>query len=1270
MPLLTVTLHAGRAWLCGPSGEDLPIYADKDAAAIERLCAAALKQPDRHAALLFLGGALPSLETSAPGLRNEGLFALHELITDAPQHPEWGTHVQRARTILRDGAEGHDLLRRLGYAVERLDNLTHLLKGYDRRLALAVLLDRSEIPEDSSQKFGNLSPVSYALTKADRENLNWVMVLQGDRLRLYPSRQGVGVGRRGRTETYVEVQTTLLADEQLAFLSMLFSAEALLPEGSVKRLLDKSERFADDLAKRLRDRIYVDVMPLLAQGVAEARNLRKPTAEELDLTYRMALTVLFRLLFVAYAEDKDLLPYAHSEAYKMRSLKHKARELAEHFHAARPVAPGTSHWDEVSRIWRAVSVGDAELSVPPYNGGLFTMDPAVSPAGAELAKIALPNEIFEPALKALLLSDVERNLQPVDFRSLGVREFGTIYEGLLESELSVADQDLIVDKKGSYVPLRGKQDPVVRKGEIYLHDRSGARKASGSYFTKSFAVEHLLDRALVPALDDHLRRVAAMDAAAAADAFFDFRVADIAMGSGHFLVAAVDRIEKAFTDYLAVPGTAGAEGVRKQLEELKTAARKQLGELAEQMTFEDSQLLRRLIARRCIYGVDLNPLSVELARLAIWIHTFVPGLPLSVLDHNLVNGNALVGVGTVAEIREVFEASSMALFPVDADNLLGRAAQPLRRLANISDATMSDIAKAREAITEAEAAVADTKALCDIIAAQRMDPSIRYQFENWELDRNKIQRHPARSAALAALLKLRALHFPIAFPEVFLRERGGFDVLIGNPPWKKSRVEEHEFWARHSPGLRSMKVNEKNAHQAQLRRDRPDLLAIWEAERDSSELVRNAVRHIPGMSTGHPDLFRAFLWRFTQLASPAAGRVAVVLPGETFKIKGTADLRRQMTERFSSVETSFLTNKGEWVFDGIHEQKFIVLVNATAGVSDDVAFWVTPECRSRTSWEKKREAWVELPMEWLARFSSSLILPTISDVRDKDILDTFLGSPALCVHPDLRVRRVYADFETTRDKELWQPWGEGRWPVYGGEGFDLWESDRGAEKYYAWTDPTILSRLVERRERSPKSSPYGEMASAWKANPDTHPALHPRIAFRNVTNRTNQRTLLTALIPPRTVTVEVAPWILFLDPGHDLSDEAFLLGAMSSRICDWWVRRFAEGHVDEEAFNCIRIPRRVPGTPVNDRLVALAGRLAAQDERFAGWAKKIGVEWGPVVPQEKQSMIDELDAVVARLYGLSEDQLRHIFETFHEGWAWEERFGAVCAYFRHWTNNQ
>src|SRR5439155_17567110 len=248
---------------------------------------------------------------------------------------------------------------------------------------------------------------------------------------------------------------------------------------------------------------------------------------------------------------------------------------------------------------------------------------------------------------------------PVDFRSLNVGEFGTIYQGLLESELAIAETDLTVDKEGFYRPCRAGEKPLVKESHIYLHDRSGARKATGTYFTKDFAVAHLLDHALEPALGENCRRLDALDDEAAADAFFDFRVADIAMGSAHFLVAAVDRIERVFTDYLAkrlLPG------VRGELQKLRAAAEKALGPAAETIEIEDTQLLRRLIARRCIYGVDLNPVAVDLARLSLWIHTFVPGLPLSLLDRNLVVGNSLVGIGQLSEIEEKAEADGVHLF--------------------------------------------------------------------------------------------------------------------------------------------------------------------------------------------------------------------------------------------------------------------------------------------------------------------------------------------------------------------------------------------------------------------------------------------------------------------------------------------------------------------------------------------------------------------------------------------------------------------------------
>ena len=262
----------------------------------------------------------------------------------------------------------------------------------------------------------------------------------------------------------------------------------------------------------------------------------------------------------------------------------------------------------------------------------------------------------------------------------------------------------------------------------------------------------MLDRALEPALDDHLKRHDALDETDAAEALFDFRVADIAMGSGHFLVAAIDRIEKRIADYLSRRSLAG---VRAELADLRGAAEKGLGADSGQLAIEDTQLLRRLIARRCIYGVDLNRLSVELSRLSIWIHSFVPGLPLTMLEHKLVHGNALVGIGTIDDIRRRFEAEHTALFGVDADNLLGQARQPLARLA---DASLKDVAAARDAMEQARVVLGPTQALCDIIAAEPLDPKIEFQAGIRERQRQEIQRSVALRRAHDALGGLHPLH--------------------------------------------------------------------------------------------------------------------------------------------------------------------------------------------------------------------------------------------------------------------------------------------------------------------------------------------------------------------------------------------------------------------------------------------------------------------------------------------------------------------------------
>ena len=1277
-PVLLVVLHPDGAALCGPAGETPPVHPEVDPGQVERLCRETLAQPDRHAALRFLSQALPSLETALPGLNNEGLLALHELQHGVPARTDWTEAGRKAKRVL--GARDRDLLSALGFRIERLDNLTSLLRRADRRTALAVLLRDTESPEAGTDRFNGLSPISYGLKKADDEGLPWVVLVQGDRVRLYATAVETGVGRRGRTETYVECQPALLSDDHLAYLWLLFSADALAPDGSLRDVLDESRRFAGDLADRLRERIYEQVVPALAHGISDARRADGAGRDNLVQTYEMALIVLFRLLFIAYAEDRDLLPYRHNDAYRRRSLKQKAQELADCVRQDTPIAAGDAHWREFEVLCQAVATGNTEWGVPAYDGGLFTGDADVSPSGAAIATITMPNESFEEALRHLLVIDTAEGVPgPVDFRSLGVREFGTIYEGLLESELGVAETDLTLDKKGVYRPARRRDAVAVAAGETYLHNRSGARKSSGSYYTKSFAVEHLLEGALEPALKDHFARIGSLDEADAADAFFDFRVADIAMGSGHFLIAAIDRIEKRMADALAARHL---PGVRRELDALRGAAQGALGELATSTTIEDGPLLRRLIARRCIYGVDLNGLSVQLARLAVWIHTFVPGLPLSFLDHNLVHGNSLVGVGTIEEIRKKFEdLDALPLFPLDAGSLLGRAAAPLGRLANLNDATLHDISAARIARREASLAICSTATLCDLIAAQPIadDASAitKEDLGKWDPGREDGGFGATVDSARQALDGLHALHFPIAFPEVFLGDRPGFDVILGNPPWDKVHVEEHEFWGRHFPGIRSLLQRDREAETARLVAGYPALVAQLAEERSTADRLRRVlmVGGYAGMGAGHPDLYKAFCWRFWALAASDGGRIGVVLPRNAFVAKGSTDFRLTMFSGLADLDLTMLLNRAGWVFDDAEHRYTIGLVSAVrrAGAGRESRLQLRGPYSALSRFQT---CVVREPVGFFGadvrKWNDSASLPLLphhdsvevfARLRQASRLDLDLGE-------HWRARPLQGDLNATNDKHLMdlesEAWPDGFWPVYKGESFDIWTPDTGT--YYAWADPQpALAWIQDKRLRAWKrrrDSPHREFKAGYLRDRSTLPCLAPRVAFRDVTNRTNQRTVIACLVPPQVFMAHTAPF--FLWPRGDEMDEAFLLGVLSSIPFDWYARRYVETHLTFFILNPFPVPRPGRDDRLWRRTVELSGRLACPDERFVSWADSVGVECGPIEADQKNDMIHELDAVMAHLYGLTEAQLVHVFETFHEGWDFQDRLDAVLEHFRSW----
>jgi len=1288
VPLLIVSLYGGYAAVCGATGEEPPVYVDVDPSVAERVCATALQQPSRHAAVRFLYSVLPQMDSKLPGIRNEGFLTMHELEQGVPGRADFPEATEKARTALQH--RGHELLDALGFGLERLDDHTYLLMAGQRRRAAALLLLPDEHPETASPRFAGLSPVSKALSVAEEHNVPYVLLLSSTGLRLHPVRDGVGVAQRGRTDTFVEANLDLIPADRAGYLWLLFSADALAENGALEDILKRARDHAVDVGSRLRERVYEKVVPKLAMAVWHARGITEPTAQDLSETYEMALLALFRLLFIAYAEDKDLLPYRTNEAYRDRSLKRRAHELYRMQRRDTEISAGTSYYDEIRTLWRAIDEGRPEWGVPLYNGQLFSRDAKVSPIGAKLEALSLPNNVFVPILQDLLIDEApdEGIIGPVDFSDLGVREFGTIYEGLLENDLAIAETDLTVRRvkgRDQYWPAkkgsRKRTEVVVRKGQAYLHDASGARKATGSYFTKEFAVRHLLDHALEPAIAAHIRRLDDLDDDEAGRAFFDFRVADIAMGSGHFLVAAVDRIERHFMQYLS---KRPLPGVREELGRLRAKAREALGPSADAVLIEDSQLLRRQIARRCIYGVDINPLAVQLARVSLWIHTFVPGLPLSFLDHNLVQGNSLVGMATIEEVQRELETYAPHLFSVNAQSLLGEAREPLERLGRITDADAREIAAARRAVAEAQEAIQPTAALLNILSAARLDQELADKLEmgrgkedllgNWMKDLKKTLRAREHRQAAEIHADLAPFHFPIAFPEVFLRDSPGFDCILGNPPWEEATVEEDRFWTRHFPGLHSLSEREKQRQIGRYRQDRPDLVAEYERERSAADRFRAMLvaGPFPGMGTGDPDVYKAFCWRFWQLLR-AAGRMGAVLPRSAFAVKGSAAFRERLFREGLVDDLTFLLNRGRWVFEDQHPQYTIALASvAKTQPAPGAVLSLRGPYASLSAFEMGvRQEPLRFPVDDVRSWTDTAALPLLPDEEAGEVFLQLCKAPRLDLDDGQTWRaRPYRELDATNDKSLMdvrsKTCPEGYWPVFKGESFDIWQADTGT--YYAWANPKRVTKyLQDKRVRSGgmRKSPFSEFPPEVLRDPDTLPCLRPRIAFRDVTNRTNQRTVVVALVPANVFITNAAPYVLW--PRGDAADQAYLLGLLSSIPLDWYSRRFVELHLNYHIFNSLPVPRPSRDDALWQRVVALSGRLAAPDERFAEWAEAVGVEWGPLAEDEKDDMIAELDAVVAHLYGLTERQLVHIFETFHEGWDYTARLEAVLKHYREWA---
>ena len=517
-------------------------------------------------------------------------------------------------------------------------------------------------------------------------------------------------------------------------------------------------------------------MPEIAGGFVayrrEQMGLREETDESLRQIYAAGLSLLYKLLFVLYAEARDLLPM-RNPAYREQSLTSLAEWAAERADRGLPLSDATfatPRYEALLALFRRIDRGDASLGIPRYDGGLFN---AATTENQFLERHKLSDRVVARAVDIMVRDAGE----PVDYAYLSVRNLGTIYEGLLENRLAITRR---TDERRTTKRLRPCPSSVVT-----LVNDKGERKLTGSFYTPDFIVEYNVSQTLDPILDERAARfTAAMDRIAvlrkkllnaldqatnqrlqgqlaeaerdALEAFLGIKVCDSAMGSGHFLVNTVDHLTDGIIRRMQVYHDTHPD-VPWDWNPAQRLIERMRGEIGAEMArqgitidparLDDTSLLTRLVMKRCIYGVDLNPLAVELAKLSLWLHTFTVGAPLSFLDHHLRWGNSVIGadVRTVeramrgevreskatAESRRLAEARGEAPATPSAATQFGLFQGPFAGLLDLtavmievaerSDTTLADVQGSAEAYAAFQSQLLPYKQALDLWVSQWFD---------------------------------------------------------------------------------------------------------------------------------------------------------------------------------------------------------------------------------------------------------------------------------------------------------------------------------------------------------------------------------------------------------------------------------------------------------------------------------------------------------------------------------------------------------------------
>ena len=1151
--------------------------------------------------------------------------------------------------------------------------------------------------------------------------LRWGILTNGIRWRLYYQ------GARSVSEQFFEVDLAAILDlpehneglfalteaerhHWLKVFVLVFRREAFVagttdPPTFHQRAIEESRFYEKRVADNLSNLIFERIFPGLARAIAAAA----PDAPLPDVR-EAALILLYRLLFILYAEDRDLLPVRDTR-FDDYALRENVRGDVGRRKDGNDVFSVTAarYWSAVDELCRAIDQGDASIGLPPYNGGLF--DRERTPL---LANIRLGDEAMAMAIDALSFEQTPNGRHYINYRDLGVQQLGSIYERLLEHEVA---------REG---------------GEIVIRPNIFVRKNSGSYYTPDDLVDLIVEETLGPLVaarmdafrdrvedlaesgDDADYRIRQLQRVDPAEGLLTIKVCDPAMGSGHFLVSLIDYMADRVIAAMA-EAEASVDGyfspLTKRIDDIRNTITGNAGERGwtiDAAQLDDRHIVRRMILKRCVYGVDKNPMAVELAKVGLWLHTFTVGAPLSFLDHHLRCGDSLFGSWVRTGIDKATEQGGPLFLKGPVDRATG-AFDHMRMIEWFTDAEISEAHRSAEVFAKVEEMTTPLDAFLSLVHAFEW-MNIRDRDDKDALSTYfkgifgdpidiasgtvEVSMEEEGGERFAGLLDKarqilddeRFFNWQVALPGVWSewesdRLYGGFDAVIGNPPWDRMKLQQVEwFAARRREIAMTQRAADRKRMIADLERAGDPLAHDFATASERAVAATRMARvggDYPLLSGGDVNLYSLFVERAMTIVKPD-GMVGLLTPSGIASDKTAARFFKSVSTQGRLRALYDFENKKVF-FPDVHASfKFCVFVASPSPVKDPArcAFY-----RHNVAELDDPERRFPLTAADFARVNPNTgTAPIFRTRRDAELTTAIYGRLPVLVDRSLggEVKAwpvKYATmFHMTNDSGLFRTREEleereGAYPIGGnrfaspsGDWVPLYEG-KMVQAFDHRAASVVVNPENQHRPAHPEPAIMEQHQEPdWLPNPQfwvmrsetSFPTTPYLLAFKDVTAPTNVRSMIAALIPGSGVGNTLP--IVSTD-GKAATDVSLLLANFNAIPFDYVARQKIQGQhlnwfiveqlpvVPPDRYETIRFGPKTAAEIVRDTVLELT--YTAHD--MAPFARDMGYldESGTVKPpfawneDRRLHLRAKLDALFFHLYGVTDrDDIRYVYSTF------------------------